>query len=46
MLNKKEVAGAHRNGPAMNAICTVAFLFTTYMAYQAVMGLAEMVSGL
>ncbi len=39
LLNRKDIAGDHTNSPVMNAICTIALLFTSYMAFQAVKGL-------
>ena len=43
LLNKEEIVGKHINSPFMNGIFAVALLFTSYMAYQAVKGLLELI---
>ena len=39
LLNRKDVAGNHTNSRTMNVLCFVALLFTSFMAFQAVVGL-------
>lgn len=39
LLNRKDIAGPHTNSRVMNILCTIALLFTTFMAFQAVKGL-------
>ena len=39
LLNRSDVVGEHKNAAFMNALCFVALLFTSFMAYQAVTGL-------
>ncbi|MFK7849115.1 MAG: Nramp family divalent metal transporter [Rhodothermales bacterium] len=42
LLNNKKLVGEHTNAKTMNFICAIAFLFTSYMAFQAVKGLLSM----
>ncbi len=39
LLNRKALVAEHTNAPVMNGIFGIAFLFTSYMAFQAVRGL-------
>ena len=39
LLNRKDVVGEHTNSPALNVMCGIALVFTSFMAYQAVVGL-------
>ena len=43
LLNRRDVVGAHINTRTTNALCAVALIFTTYMAFQAVEGLLALV---
>jgi manganese transport protein len=43
LLNRKDVVGEHTNSTAMNVMCGIALVFTSFMAYQAVVGLFEMI---
>ncbi len=45
LLNRKDLTGAHRSGPFMNVLCIIALLFTTFMAVQAFIGLADLIFG-
>jgi Mn2+/Fe2+ NRAMP family transporter len=45
LLNRKEVAGEHTNSAWTNVLCGIALVFTSFMAYQAVLGLLGMVRG-
>ncbi len=42
LLNRSAVVGLHVNGRGMNILCGIALVFTSYMAYQAVIGLIGM----
>lgn len=39
LLNRKDLMGEHTISRNMNVLCIVALIFTSYMAYQAVVGL-------
>lgn len=43
LLNRPSVVGHSVNSPSMNVLCGIALVFTSYMAYQAVIGLIGMV---
>ncbi len=46
LLNRPAVAGEHRNGTLINALCVIALLFTTFMAFQAFFGLKDLIGTL
>ncbi|MEZ4702019.1 MAG: Nramp family divalent metal transporter [Rhodothermales bacterium] len=43
LLNRKDSVGEHTNSTAMNVLSGIALVFSSYMAYQAVVGLIGMV---
>lgn len=43
LLNRPSVVGNSVNSPGMNALCGIALVFTSYMAYQAAIGLIGLI---